>query len=327
MTDTITSYKGFDKDLKCQGFQFALGQTFTHEGPVKSCSSGFHACEHPLGVFAYYAPASSRFALVEQSGDLSRQGNESKVASQVITVKEELDLSDLTRAAVEYTFSRAKPIDPGSPALASDPRGAALATHSYDVALATGSYGAASATGRQGTALATNGWGAALATGACGAALATGYYGAASATNGWSAASATGNYGAASATGHQGAASATGQCSAASATGQCSAASATGHHGAASATGDQGAASATGYQGAASATGYQGAASATGPHGVALSTCNGKAMAGKTGAIMLVYRNYDGEIVHIRASKVGENGFKAGTWYSLDEFGEFVEVS
>ncbi len=256
MTDTITSYKGFDKDLKCRGFQFALGQTFTHEGPVKSCSSGFHACEHPLGVLAFYAPNSSRFAVVEQSGDLSRQGNESKVASRVITVKKELYLPDLTRAAVEYTFSRAQPIDPGSPALATGSYGAALATHSYDVALATGSYGAASATGRQGAALATNGWGAALATGS---------YGAASATGDW---------------------------------------------GTALAIGPGGAASARGDQEVAIAVGYQ-----------------GKALASETSAIVLVYRDKDGVIVHIRASKVGENGIKAGTWYSLDEFGEFVEVS
>ena len=31
-------------------------------------------------------------------------------------------------------------------------------------------------------------------------------------------------------------------------------------------------------------------------------------------------------IVHIRASKVGENGIKAGVWYSLSQDGEFAEV-
>jgi hypothetical protein len=49
-------------------------------------------------------------------------------------------------------------------------------------------------------------------------------------------------------------------------------------------------------------------------------------MASETGAIVLVHRNDDGEIVHIRASKVGENGIKAGVWYSLDAGGQFVEV-
>jgi hypothetical protein len=40
---------------------------------------------------------------------------------------------------------------------------------------------------------------------------------------------------------------------------------------------------------------------------------------------VLVYRNDEGEIVHIRASKVGENGIKPDTWYTLDKDGQFVE--
>jgi hypothetical protein len=88
----------------------------------------------------------------------------------------------------------------------------------------------------------------------------------------------------------------------------------------------RGAASATGYQGAASATGYQGAASATGTASVAISTgWYGRAQADEGCAIVLAYRDDDGNIVHIRASKVGENGIKAGVWYSLDAGGEFVE--
>ena len=187
---TITAYKGFDKDLKCRGFQFEVGQTYTHEGDVEACAGGFHACEYPLNVFAYYSPASSRFALAEQSGDLSRHSDDTKVASRTITIKAELDLPGLIRAAIEYTFKQAKPVDPESPA---------------------------------------------------------------------------------------------------------------------SATGDQGAASATGDQGAAIAVGYQ-----------------GRAMASETGAIVLAHRNDDGEIVHIRASKVGENGIKAGVWYRVDAAGKLV---
>lgn len=209
---TIITYKGFDKDLKCRGFQYEVGQTYQHEGPVEACSGGFHACEHPLNVFSYYAPASgSRFAVVEQSGDISRHDEDTKVASRTITIKAELDLPGLIRAAIEYTFSRAKSVvDPESPA---------------------------------------------------------------------------------------------------------------------SATGDRGAASATGRYGAASATGYQGAASATGHQGAAISVgYKGRAMANDTGAIVLAYRNEDGEIIHIRASKVGDNGIKAGVWYSLDKDGEFFDV-
>ena len=86
-------------------------------------------------------------------------------------------------------------------------------------------------------------------------------------------------------------------------------------------------ASATGDLGAASATGERGAASATGEASVAMACgAEGRAMAIAGAAIVLVHRNEDGSIAHIRASKVGENGIKPDTWYSLDREGRFMEI-
>ena len=210
MADKIIAYKGFNRDMTCRGFKFEVSKTYEHDGPVKACEGGFHACEYPLDVFCYYPPGQSVYAIVEQSGDISRHGDDSKVASRTIAISALIDIAGLVKAAVEWTLRRCNPINPESPA---------------------------------------------------------------------------------------------------------------------SATGDQGAASATGDQGAASATGNYGAASATGDYSVAASLgIDGLAMASETSAIVLCYRDDAGALVHIRSSKVGENGIKAGTWYSLDENGNFVET-
>ena len=42
---------------------------------------------------------------------------------------------------------------------------------------------------------------------------------------------------------------------------------------------------------------------------------------------MLAHRDHEGKIIHIRASKVGENGIKPDTWYTLDAAGEFKEAA
>ncbi|HEB4091800.1 TPA: hypothetical protein RZ058_002688, partial [Enterobacter cloacae] len=75
-------------------------------------------------------------------------------------------------------------------------------------------------------------------------------------------------------------------------------------------------------------TGYRSAAEVSGSHSVAASLgIEGKARAFESGAIVLCYRDEDGELIHIRASKVGENGIDAGKWYQLNENGEFVEAA
>jgi hypothetical protein len=51
-----------------------------------------------------------------------------------------------------------------------------------------------------------------------------------------------------------------------------------------------------------------------------------KAKAGEGGAICLVCRDDYGEILAIRAVKIGEAGTKPDTWYSLDAEGNFVEA-
>ncbi|EBQ5608489.1 hypothetical protein S294_03475 [Salmonella enterica subsp. enterica] len=117
-----------------------------------------------------------------------------------------------------------------------------------------------------------------------------------------------------------------GDWSAATNTGNQSAATNTGDWSAATNTGDWSAATNTGYRSAATNTGNQSAAEVSGSQSVAASLgIKGKSRASEGGAIVLCYRDKNGELIHIRASKVGENGIMPNTWYQLNEDGEFVE--
>ncbi|MEX4357185.1 hypothetical protein MY536_08925 [Haemophilus influenzae] len=92
-------------------------------------------------------------------------------------------------------------------------------------------------------------------------------------------------------------------------------------------TGDQSVATNTGDRSVATNTGDQSVAEVSGKQSIAVALgWQSKAKASINGAIVCVYRNHDGELIHIKASKVGENNIKADTWYTLDEIGEFVEV-
>ncbi|EBO9417932.1 hypothetical protein S435_07290 [Salmonella enterica] len=208
MTKEIVTFKGFNKDLKCRDFQFAIGETFHHDGKVEACGSGFHACECPFDVFSYYPPAESRYAETISFGVTDRkEEGDTKIASASITIKAELTLPQFIQRGIEWIWSK---ID-----------------KSLEQQIMTGDRSAATNTGN------------------------------------WSAATNTG---------------------------------------------DRSAAEVSGSQSVAASLGIE-----------------GKARASEGGAIVLCYRDEDGELIHIRASKVGENGIMPDIWYQLNEDGEFVE--
>ncbi|KAB0560867.1 hypothetical protein [Pseudomonas aeruginosa] len=319
--EIVTAYKGFKQDLTCRGYQFEIGGTYKHEGEVEACASGFHSCEYPLDVFGYYAPGDSRFAIVKASGQLSRHDDDSKIASATLVVEAEISMPTMISRAIDWIMAR---LDSSvEQTVAGD---TASNTGNRSAASNTGDYSAASNTGYQSAASNTGNRSAASNTGDYSAASNTGDYSAASNTGNRSAASNTGYQSAASNTGYQSAASNTGDYSAASNTGDYSAASNTGYQSAASNTGDYSAASNTGNRSAASNTGNRSAAEVSGKESVAASLgIEGRARASAGSAIVLCHRDDEGHLIHIRASKVGENGVKPDTWYQLSAEGEFVE--
>ena len=157
MGEVIKSYKGFNKNMTCRGFQYEEGKEYEEE-IVEVCDHEFHACEYPLDCLNYYYPNESVYHEVEQSGEIQKHNDDTKVASTKIKIGAEISIAGLVKAAIEYTVKRVK-----KDAESDEKHGASSATGDYGASSATGTYGASSATGT------------------CGASSATGYCGASSA--------------------------------------------------------------------------------------------------------------------------------------------------
>lgn len=85
MGEVIKAYKGFNKDMTCRDFQYEEGKEYEEE-KAEACNCGFHACEHPLDCLGYYDPAHSVYHEVEQSGEISKRSDDTKVASTKIKI-------------------------------------------------------------------------------------------------------------------------------------------------------------------------------------------------------------------------------------------------
>ena len=104
----ITAYKAFDANWQCRGFQFEVGKTYAHDGPVKLCKSGFHACEAPLDCLNYYSIIDSKFAEVELGGVSDEREKDTKRVGSTVSIKASLNIAGLVKAQVEWCKQNAE---------------------------------------------------------------------------------------------------------------------------------------------------------------------------------------------------------------------------
>ena len=222
----IRGFKGFDKDLKCRGFQYEIGKDYEQEGEVKCCKRGFHFCENPFDVFRYYSPSDSRYCEVEGDGNADEANDDSKVATSNIHISAEIGLNGLIKAGVKFildkvNFNDSKSTNTGN-------YSAATNTGYYSVSTNTGDYSAATNTGYRSAATNTGEQSVSTNTGKRSAATNTGDNSVSTNTGDYSAATNTGDYSAATNTGNYSAATNTGDYSAATVEGKESVAIVTG---------------------------------------------------------------------------------------------------
>ena len=93
-----TFIKGFDKNLCCRGFQFAVGQEYwlAPNGELELCSGNvFHFCESLQQVHAHYSCANeeNRFCEIEALGEIVNDS--SKCGARGIRILREIDAEEL----------------------------------------------------------------------------------------------------------------------------------------------------------------------------------------------------------------------------------------
>ena len=164
-------YKGFDKGLKCRDFQYEIGKEYEEER-AEICDTGFHACENPLDVFEYYAPADSRYCEVDLDVN-DQKSNDSKRVGKKISIKAEIGIAGIIKAGVEYIKDQVN-WDDDKKSNTGD-RSAATNTGDRSAATNTGDWSAATNTGDRSAATNTGDWSAATVEGKESVAMAIGY--------------------------------------------------------------------------------------------------------------------------------------------------------
>lgn len=157
MSETITGFKGFDKDLKCRDYQYEVGKEFEEEGKIEACSNGFHFCENPFDVLGYYPPStekgSSRYCIVKGSGNIDRDGDDTKVACSKLHISAEIGLNGIIEAGVKFILDKVNWKD--NKESNTGDYSAATNTGNYSAATNTGDQSAAEVTGKESIAIVT----------------------------------------------------------------------------------------------------------------------------------------------------------------------------
>jgi hypothetical protein len=88
-TTIITGYKFIEENMKSRNGNktWEVGKWYKHEGKIKLCESGFHACLKPLEALKDYCYG-EKFFIIEARGKIIKKKDDKFVASEMRLVKE-----------------------------------------------------------------------------------------------------------------------------------------------------------------------------------------------------------------------------------------------
>lgn len=94
---SVKGYKAFDRNMKCPGFQYEVGKTYTLENPedLKLCGTGFHFCRYPVHLPTYYDLDVSRFAEIEAVGTVIDSNSQHKSVTDSIKIVREISYNEM----------------------------------------------------------------------------------------------------------------------------------------------------------------------------------------------------------------------------------------
>ena len=101
---TIKGFKGFNKGLKCRGFQYKENTEYKIKDKPELCKKGFHFCDNPLDVLNYYDLCNSEFTEVESSGET--ETNDQKTVTNKIKIGFKIDLKTFIKASIDFIFEK-----------------------------------------------------------------------------------------------------------------------------------------------------------------------------------------------------------------------------
>ena len=103
----MIAYKGFDKGLRCRGYQFKMGLNVTEK--AKTAAYGFHCAEDPLDCLTYYSNMSSaEYYIVDAGGDVDEDGSDSKISCTELTIIKKLSKEDFVLHALAWMVDHPK---------------------------------------------------------------------------------------------------------------------------------------------------------------------------------------------------------------------------
>ena len=104
----MKAYKGFDKNMQSNGYQFAEGESYERKSAVKLDKRGFHVCEDPLDCMAYYDPCNSVYHAVDVDGVSAERGNDTTLVCKKIKIGAQIGIKEMVKSSVDYAFAACK---------------------------------------------------------------------------------------------------------------------------------------------------------------------------------------------------------------------------